>query len=71
MAKVHKAPSMSKVVEIKRATLSPEERQRMIAEAAYYRALQRGFADGTPEQDWYLAEAEIENAIARGQGAAK
>ena len=41
------------------ATLSPEERHQMIAEAAYYRAKRRGFCGGDPLQDWVEAEAEL------------
>lgn len=39
--------------------IDEDERRRMIAEAAYYRALRRGFANGSPETDWLEAEAEI------------
>lgn len=42
---------------------SPEQRRRMIAEAAYYRAQARGFRDGDPVQDWLEAEAEIDAAL--------
>ena len=38
---------------------SAEERTRMIAEAAYYRALQRGFQGGDPVDDWLEAEREL------------
>jgi hypothetical protein len=41
-------------------TLSPEERYRAIAEAAYYIAERRGFQGGDPAQDWREAEAEID-----------
>lgn len=34
-------------------------RQRMVAEAAYYRAEKRGFAPGQELDDWLAAEAEI------------
>lgn len=44
-------------------SFSAEERQRMIAEAAYYRAEQRGFNDGDPVADWLQAEQEINNAL--------
>jgi hypothetical protein len=37
-----------------------QERQRMIAEAAYFRAQQRGFDGGNPEEDWFAAEREID-----------
>lgn len=39
--------------------ISREERLRMIEEAAYYRAQQRGFEGGNEMQDWLDAEAEI------------
>ena len=43
--------------------VTPEDRQRMIAEAAYYRAQQRGFSEGDPVDDWQQAEQEIDNAL--------
>lgn len=45
------------------AVISPEERHRMIAEAAYYRAQQRGFRGGDPLQDWIEAEAEVASRL--------
>ncbi len=39
-----------------------DERRHMIAEAAYYRALQRGFQGGDPVDDWLQAEKEIAQA---------
>lgn len=47
--------------------ISPEERQRMIAEAAYLRAARRGFQDGDPLADWLAAEAEINRLLPRAQ----
>lgn len=41
---------------------SQENRYLMIAEAAYFRALARDFEGGHEEEDWYAAEAEIEQA---------
>lgn len=35
-------------------------REQMIAEAAYYRAEQRGFSPGLELADWLEAEAEVE-----------
>jgi hypothetical protein len=35
-----------------------------VAEAAYYIAEQRGFRDGSPEDDWNQAEAQIERLLA-------
>lgn len=44
--------------------VTPEERARMIAEAAYYRAERRGFAPGHELEDWLAAEAEIDRELA-------
>ena len=44
-----------------------EETQRMIAEAAYFHAEHRGFKDGSPDDDWFLAEAEIEAMLSEEQ----
>ncbi len=41
---------------------TPEQRESMIAEAAYYRAEKRGFAPGATLEDWLAAEEEI-NAL--------
>lgn len=35
-------------------------RAHMVAEAAYYRALNRGFDGSDPNEDWYAAEREID-----------
>jgi hypothetical protein len=43
-----------------------QTRQRMIADAAYYKAERRGFAAGDPDgplRDWLEAEAEIDRYI--------
>lgn len=42
-----------------RSQATPEERWRMVAEAAYYRAEKRGFLGGNPAEDWAAAEAEV------------
>ena len=44
-------------------SVSVDERQRMIAEAAYFRALERGFTGGNPLDDWLVAEREIGRAL--------
>jgi len=43
--------------------ISEQERERMIAEAAYFNAEHRGFQRGDPEQDWFLAEGQIERQL--------
>jgi hypothetical protein len=40
-----------------------EQRQEMIATAAYFRAEQRGFTGGTELDDWLAAEAEINDRL--------
>lgn len=50
------------------ASVSPEERRRMIAEAAYYRALRRGFSGGDPVTDWLAAEREINERLMQPSG---
>lgn len=49
---------------IKTALPSADERYKMIAEAAYYRALQRGFQNGSEEADWLAAEQEVDAKVA-------
>jgi len=44
-------------------TVTPEERWRMVAEAAYLRAEQRGFSGGNPTDDWLAAEAEVDKYL--------
>ena len=59
-----KTPNKSKVVSNNGSReISLEERQRMIAEAAYFRAMQRGFNGGDPVDDWLIAEREIERLL--------
>lgn len=43
-------------------------RRAMTAEAAYYRAEQRGFVPGYELDDWLAAEAEIERATTPHRG---
>ena len=42
-----------------RGDVSPEEMRKLISEAAYYRAKQRGFEPGHELEDWIQAEAEV------------
>jgi len=44
-------------------TASPQQLERMIAEAAYYRAEKRGFAPGDDRLDWFEAEKEIRSRL--------
>jgi len=58
-----------KEAEPKRRPVEPiddEQRRRMIAEAAYYRAERRGFVGGSSVDDWIAAEIEVDARLARG-----
>ena len=46
--------------------ISNEIRQELIQLTAYFKAEQRGFADGDPEQDWLEAEAEVDYLLLEG-----
>ena len=40
--------------------ITPEDREEMISEAAYYRAEQHGFNPTSVEEDWFEAEKTID-----------
>lgn len=44
-------------------TIKPEERYKMIAQAAYFRAEARGFNGGDPREDWTQAEKEVDQQL--------
>ncbi len=46
--------------------VSPKFREQMIAEAAYFKALNRDFQGDYCVEDWLEAEAEIDNSIKGG-----
>lgn len=43
--------------------VTPEERDQMIAEAAYYRAEQHGFNPSCVKDDWYAAVKMVDLAL--------
>ena len=45
------------------SAVDAQERQMLIARAAYFRAEKRGFAPGCELQDWIEAEAEVQRLI--------
>lgn len=45
------------------AAITNEERHRMIAEAAYFRAQRRGFQYGDALDDWIAAEREVDAVL--------
>lgn len=54
-----KKPARKTAKKVNRSS-KPQERQQMIAVAAYYRAEARGFMAGGALQDWLAAEDEID-----------
>jgi hypothetical protein len=67
-AVVPRKPAVRKTaVTIEAATLSKgmagEDRYRMIAELAYFRAERRGFAPGSELGDWLAAELEVDDIL--------
>jgi len=44
-----------------------QERLRMVAEAAYLRAQERGFESGHEDADWLAAEAEVDARLGNGK----
>ena len=48
-----------------RLEFSNDEWYDMVATAAYFRAESRGFEGGSPEEDWYEAEAQLREQLAR------
>lgn len=51
--------------------VDPELRAALIAEAAYYRAQQRGFAPGHEVQDWLAAESDVDGRLMRAENTAR
>lgn len=45
--------------------VTPEQRHRRIAEAAYFIALRKGFEKSDPQQNWLEAEQEVDTQLAR------
>jgi len=53
--------------ELTSTPLTLEDRSQMIAEAAYFRAEQRGFYPEGHEQDWLEAEKLVDSMLSRGK----
>src|SRR5690242_6822635 len=48
------------------AFVDPQQRATLIARAAYFRAMERGFAPGNELADWLAAEAEVDAELLQG-----
>lgn len=49
--------------------VDPQQRAGLIAQAAYFRALERGFAPGNEMEDWLAAEAQVDAELLKGTAA--
>ncbi len=58
-----KSPGKASPTQIGTDVVTEEDKRRMISEAAYYRALNRGFAFGDPVADWLEAEQEVAHQL--------
>ena len=58
-----KLPSKSALKGNGASPITPEQRYRMICDAAYFRAERRGFIGGNSAEDWTAAEAEIDSLL--------
>ena len=61
--KATKASTKSSKLDISSINITPEERWKMIAVAAYHKAEKRDFAPGYELQDWAVAEKEIDTLL--------
>lgn len=55
-------PDVARIAEVEAANRGAERRA-MVAQAAYFRAEQRGFSPGHELEDWLAAEIEVGNAL--------
>jgi hypothetical protein len=62
------SPSRSHSASSPNIRVSADVRRQMIAEAAYLRSEQRGFAPGFEAEDWLLAEAEVDALLFANHG---
>jgi hypothetical protein len=60
-----RAPVRKSSAEKPSPPVSSDDLQRLVAEAAYYRAQKRGFEPGYELEDWVEAEAEVKRLIGR------
>lgn len=60
MTTPHKGPHPAHPSAARQWNISPSERERIIAENAYYRAEHRGFSPGHEAEDWLAAEEQFE-----------
>lgn len=49
--------------------VDPLQRSTLIAQAAYFRAMNRGFEPGHELEDWLSAESEVDAGLLQGSGA--
>lgn len=69
---VHRKPALTAksrhgVLADPKREFTDDEWYDMVATAAYFRAESRGFEGGSPEDDWYEAEAELRERMASAE----
>ena len=62
-ARTSKSTSRTDTARLKGVGAPPTERDRLVAEAAYYIAERRGFSPGSELSDWLEAEREVDIRI--------
>jgi len=63
--KAKSTPKRRKSTPAKLLEITPEERWRLIAVAAYYKAEKRDFAPGREVDDWLESEREVDELLGR------
>lgn len=63
-SKGKREPVPKKRLETQIQTVSEDTRQKLISEAAYFKSMNRNFAQGYEQEDWLEAEQEIDNQLA-------
>lgn len=63
-------PTQPSVLVDAKLNLAGEDRRRLIAEAAYFRAERRGFQAGRELEDWLAAEIEVDALLGEDDGTA-
>ena len=65
-----RAPRKSAVIPVKELIspgfVEPGQRSTLISQAAYFRAMSRGFEPGHELEDWLSAEAEVDAELLHG-----
>jgi hypothetical protein len=67
LARQQRAAMAMQPADVASATLDAEALEKMVREAAYFRAERRGFAPGRDLEDWIAAEQEVDRLLVAGK----